>query len=98
MYIVDRQFFSCLNLLIVFEIVALKGKINGHIFFPHLLRHFRAKELADLSSYSLQLSTFSLILKGFNIGHETLNEFDFERTPPSKICNRTQSCIMYCQA
>ena len=37
-------------------------------FFRQLLQHFLIKNLVDLSSYSLPNSTFSLILKGFNIG------------------------------
>ena len=32
--------------------------------------HFSTQNLANLSSYSLHISTLSLILKGFNIGHK----------------------------
>ena len=40
-------------------------------FFKQFCRHFRAPNLADFPSYSQHISTFSLILKGFNVGQES---------------------------
>ena len=40
------------------------------IFFLQLLQHFWTQNLADLSSYSFLIFTFSLILIEFNIGQD----------------------------
>ena len=54
--------------LFIYCAEVLLNKVFSLCFFSsNFMWHFHTQVLADLSSYSLHPSTFSLILKGFNI-------------------------------